>query len=211
MTHYRVHTQHLQSVPRALAMHMGSIRTHASACMHSESHARTANAAILCSHPSCTVCGEHVTSDHDAAPARAICMPTGRQKTARVADKMPCKQQLSPSKLCPHKLLHAPPPQHSTRDRMDGRTDGRSRRQSSRKLPFANGLADLHETKCSLTFCKMARAMEPTPTSDRHRNRPNSDPLLSLTGVSSSVVRLGRVGMLRWRYQPLKSLANAPS
>ena len=142
-----------------------------------------------------------MTSDHDAAPARTICMPTGRQKTARIAGKRPCKQQLSPSKLCPHKLLHAPPSQHSTRDRMDGRTDGRSRRQSSRKLPFANGLADLPETKCSLTFCKMARAMEPTPTSDRHRNRPNSDPLLSLTGGSYSSTGgcYGRVGPgLRW-------------
>lgn len=62
-----------------------------------------------------------------------------------------------------------------------GRTDPMD--GARRTLPFANALMDSHDSKCSPTIYEMAHAMEPTPTSDGHRNRPNAHPLKLLGGA----------------------------
>ena len=65
------------------------------------------------------------------------------------------------------------------------RPRGHALRRTSELLRTCT-LTDFHETKWNPTISRMARAVEPTPTSDGRRNRPNSYPLKSLTGGSYS-------------------------
>ena len=80
-------------------------------------------------------------------------------------------------------LLALPQSQHQhAHGDVDGRTEPTV--GARRKLPFANALADFHQTKCSQVISALARAMEPTAASDGHRIRANSNSLISVTGGS---------------------------
>ena len=128
--------------------------------------------------------GEHVLWKLDDPRTRAICMLIGRAEAAPVAGNTCCKEQLAPSCMWREMLLLVLPQlQH---EHVHGDVDGRTEPTvgARRKLPFANALADFHQTKCSQVICKPARAMEPTAASDGHRIRANSNWLLSVTGGS---------------------------
>ena len=97
-------------------------------------------------------------------------------------------------------LLALPQSQHQhAHGDVDGRTEPTV--GARRKLPFANALADFHQTTCSQVFREPARAMEPTAASDGHRIRANSN----------SVIRLPEGRTLYLYYKKYEILQNANS
>ena len=107
-------------------------------------------------------------SEHDKPCARAICTPIGNTNAAQDESNTCCKQQLVPSCMWHDVLLLVlPQVQH---EHAHGDVDGRTEPTvgARRKLPFANALADFHQTKCSQVISALARAMEPTAASDGH-------------------------------------------